>query len=101
MFAAARAGDELARAVVAEEAQRIARHVVPIAAVADVGLVVLGGGIGANAELLDGVRGRLAEALPYPPRVELSSLGDAAVLGALWRWACARRSTACSKNARA
>jgi hypothetical protein len=52
--------------------------------VADVGLVVLGGGIGANPELLDGIRARLAEWLYYPPRVELSSLGDGAVLaGAL------------------
>jgi predicted NBD/HSP70 family sugar kinase len=84
IFAAARAGDAVAREVVAEEARRIARHIVPIAAVADVGLVVLGGGIGANPELLDGVRGLLAGWLPYPPRVELSSLADGAVLmGAL------------------
>jgi predicted NBD/HSP70 family sugar kinase len=84
VFAAARAGDAVARAVVDEEARRIARHVAPVAAVADVGLVVLGGGIGANPELLDGVRRRLAEWLPYPPRVELSSLADGAVLmGAL------------------
>jgi predicted NBD/HSP70 family sugar kinase len=84
VFAAARAGDAVARAVVAEEAVRIARHIVAIAAVADVALVVLGGGIGANPELLDGIRARLAEWLYYPPRVELSSLGDGAVLaGAL------------------
>ncbi len=37
---------------VAEEARRIALHIVPVAAVTDVGLVVLGGGIGANGELL-------------------------------------------------
>ncbi|HET8893945.1 MAG TPA: ROK family transcriptional regulator [Gaiellaceae bacterium] len=80
VFAAARSGDERARAVVAEAGRRIARHVVPIAAVTDVGLVVLGGGIGANAELLGHVRPLLAEWLPYPPRVEISSLGDAAVL---------------------
>ena len=62
IFAAARAGDELARAVVAEEAQRIAAHVVPIAAVADVALVVLGGGIGTNADLLlEPIRALLAE----------------------------------------
>jgi hypothetical protein len=41
---------------------------------------VLGGGIGANAELLERVRPLLAAWLPYPPRVEISSLGDAAVL---------------------
>ena len=84
VFAAARAGDAVARAVVAEEARRIALHIVPIASVTDVGLVVLGGGIGANAELLDAVRPLLAHWLPYPPRVEISSLGDGAVLmGAL------------------
>jgi predicted NBD/HSP70 family sugar kinase len=84
VFAAARTGDAVARAVVEEEARRIARHIVPIAAVADVGLVVLGGGIGANPELLAGVRDLLAGWLPYPPRVELSSLADSAVLmGAL------------------
>ena len=80
VFAAARSGDAVARAVVREEARRIALHVVPIAAVTDVGLVVLGGGIGANAELLADVRPLLAEWLPYPPRVEISSLGDGAVL---------------------
>jgi predicted NBD/HSP70 family sugar kinase len=53
--------------------------------VVDVGVVVLGGGIGANADLLlEPVRQQLAEWLPYPPRVEVSSLGEAAVLtGAL------------------
>jgi predicted NBD/HSP70 family sugar kinase len=85
LFAAARDGDELAHAVVAESARRIAMHVAPIAGVADVGLVVLGGGIGANGDLLlEPVRGLLGEWLPYPPRVEVSSLGDGAVLtGAL------------------
>ncbi len=85
IFAAARAGDEVAVDVVAEEARRIALHIAPIAAVADVGLVVLGGGIGANGDLLyDGIRRLLADWLPDPPRVEASSLGDAAVLtGAL------------------
>jgi predicted NBD/HSP70 family sugar kinase len=84
VFAAARAGDAVAHAVVDEQAHRIARHIAPVAAVTDVGLVVLGGGIGANPELLDGVRRRLADWLPYPPRVELSSLADGAVLmGAL------------------
>jgi predicted NBD/HSP70 family sugar kinase len=85
VFGAARAGDALARAIVEEEARRIALHVVPIAAVADVALVVLGGGLGTNGDLLlEPVRKRLADWLPYPPRVEVSSLGEAAVLtGAL------------------
>jgi len=85
VFAAARAGDELARAAVAEEARRIALHIAPIAAVADIGLVVIGGGIGSNGDLLlEPVRAELESRLPYAPRVEVSSLGDAAVLsGAL------------------
>jgi predicted NBD/HSP70 family sugar kinase len=85
IFAAARAGDVLARDVVREEARRIALHVMPVAAVADVELVVLGGGLGTNADLLLGpIRDHLAEHLPYPPRVEVSALGEAAVLtGAL------------------
>src|SRR5438067_9179286 len=85
VFSAARSGNRLARAVVDEIARRIASHIAPIAAVAGVALVVLGGGIGANGDLLlDRVRGLLAEWMPYPPRVETSSLGEAAVLtGAL------------------
>jgi predicted NBD/HSP70 family sugar kinase/DNA-binding CsgD family transcriptional regulator len=85
VFAAARAGDTLARQIVSEEARRIALHVVPVAAVGDVDLVVLGGGIGTNGDLLlEPVRRSLAAWLPFPPQVEVSSLGDAAVLtGAL------------------
>src|SRR5947207_13017049 len=85
VFGAAREGDEAARAVVAEVARRIALHVAPFAAVADVELVVLGGGIGANSDLLlDPVHRHLAELLPFPPRLEVSTLGEAAVLtGAL------------------
>jgi predicted NBD/HSP70 family sugar kinase len=81
VFACARGRDPLALEVVDEEARRIALHIAPIAAVADVALVVLGGGLGANGDLLlPPVRSILDEQLPYPPRVETSSLGDAAVL---------------------
>src|SRR5205823_1813896 len=52
VFAAARGDDPVAREAVAEEARRIALHIAPIAAVADVELVVLGGGIGVNGDLL-------------------------------------------------
>ena len=85
VFAAARSGDRLARDVVNQAARRIAAHIAPIAAVADPALVVLGGGLGTNGDLLlEPVRSLLAEWVPYPPRVEISSLGEAAVLmGAL------------------
>jgi predicted NBD/HSP70 family sugar kinase len=85
VFEAARRGDGSAQKVVDEVARRIALHIAPVAAVADVSLVVLGGGIGANGDLLlDPVGRLLADWLPYPPRVEVSTLGEAAVLtGAL------------------
>jgi predicted NBD/HSP70 family sugar kinase len=85
IFTAARGGDRLAVAVVDEVARRIGLHVASISAVADVALAVLGGGLGANGDLLLGrVRDHLADWLPYPPGVEVSSLGEAAVLtGAL------------------
>ena len=80
------AGDPLAAVVVDEAARRIAVHVLPIAAVVDVELVVLGGGIGANGDLLlapDRAPGS-PSSLPFAPSVEVSTLGDAAVLtGAL------------------
>ena len=81
IFDAARGGDELARLLVAEEARRIAVYLAPIAAVADVELAVLAGGIGLNADLLlEPVRAELAKRVPYPPRVEVSALADAGVL---------------------
>jgi len=85
VFEAARDGDEAARTVVEEVARRIALHIAAVAAVADVSLVVLGGGIGTNGDLLLRPVGRLLdEWLPYPPRVEVSTLGEAAILtGAL------------------
>jgi predicted NBD/HSP70 family sugar kinase len=85
IFAAARGRDAIAGEVVDEVARRIALHIVPVAAVTDVSLVVLGGGLGANGDLLlEPVRTRLESWIPYPPRVEVSSLGEAAVLtGAL------------------
>jgi predicted NBD/HSP70 family sugar kinase len=85
VFTAARRNDRLARAVVEELARRIALHIAPIAAVADVALIVLGGGLGSNGDLLlEPVRQHLAAWMPYPPQVEVSSLGEAAVLtGAL------------------
>jgi predicted NBD/HSP70 family sugar kinase len=85
LFAAARAGDSVASSVVEETGRRIALHVLPLAATLDLPLVVLGGSVGANALLLDPVRRYLDEWLPFPaPQVEVSALGEAAVLeGAL------------------
>jgi predicted NBD/HSP70 family sugar kinase len=85
VFAAARIGDDVAIAVVEETARRIALHILPLVATLDVPLVVLGGSVGANADLLEPVRGHLEGWLATPaPRLEVSALGEAAVIeGAL------------------
>ena len=85
VFAAARIGDEVAGAVVDETARRIALHVLPLVATLDLPLVVLGGSVGANEDLLAPLRGYLEGWLPTPaPRLEVSALGEAAVIeGAL------------------
>lgn len=78
---AAAAHDELAGRIVAEQARRIAARIAEISRVVDVGLVVLGGGIGlASAGSLPSITKELAALVHYPPRVEISALGDGAVL---------------------
>jgi predicted NBD/HSP70 family sugar kinase len=80
LFAAARGGDPLGRAVALETARRIATCVAAMTAVLDLELVLLGGGIGANADLLlPDVRAALAQLVPAPPRVEAATLGERAV----------------------
>ena len=81
IFDRARAGHPQATAIVEEVARRISAYIGVLAAVADVELVILGGGIGLNGDLLlERVALRLQERLPYPPRLEVSALGDSAVL---------------------
>ncbi|MEY9860185.1 putative NBD/HSP70 family sugar kinase [Catenulispora sp. GAS73] len=81
IFDRARAGHPRAIAIVEEVARRISAYIGVVAAVADVELVILGGGIGLNGDLLlERVAQRLQERLPYPPRLEVSALGDSAVL---------------------
>lgn len=81
IFEAARYKDPLAVAVVTNVAERIARYIATITAVVDVELVVLGGGIGRQADvLLAEIRAAVARAVPFAPRIEVSTLGDQAVL---------------------
>jgi predicted NBD/HSP70 family sugar kinase len=85
IFAKARKGEQWALDVVAEVARRICAHLIPIAAIIDPELIVLGGGIGANGDLLLApVSDALTQALPFPPAVQSTELRDEAVLaGAL------------------
>jgi predicted NBD/HSP70 family sugar kinase len=85
IFSAAKGGDATARATVEREAQRLAFVVAAVAAVVDPALVVLGGGIGANGDVLLGPLDEAVAALtPLRPPVVLSDLGsDAILLGAI------------------
>jgi predicted NBD/HSP70 family sugar kinase len=86
VFAAARRGDATAKRVVAIEADRIALAIAAIVPVVDPELVILGGGIGRNTELLlEPIRRELRAISPFAPRVEISPLGEEAVVdGAVW-----------------
>lgn len=84
VFAAAAEGSSIALDIVRETADSIAYTVACLAAVLDPPLVILGGAIGANRELLqDRVIEHLAEISPLRPRIETSELGaDAVLVGA-------------------
>jgi predicted NBD/HSP70 family sugar kinase len=85
VFNAAKAGEATALATVEREAERLAVVVAAVAAIVDPHLIVLGGGIGANADVLLPLLERQVERLtPLSPPVVLSELGrDAIVLGAI------------------
>jgi predicted NBD/HSP70 family sugar kinase len=85
IFNAAQAGDATALATVEREAERLAVVVAAVAAIVDPELVILGGGIGANAGLLlPRLERAVAHLTPLRPPIALSTLGaDAIVLGAI------------------
>jgi predicted NBD/HSP70 family sugar kinase len=80
VFAAAAAGDEQAREIVAGEAEIVARALGAVVAVVDPELIVLGGGIGRAQGFAEDVAGRLAEFSPIVPEVRPSALGEEAVV---------------------
>jgi len=86
VFDAARSGDHAAIGVVHDEASHLARALAAVIAVLDPGLIVVGGGVGGNADLLLAPTKRLLGDLLAlsPPPIEMSMLGrDAVVLGGL------------------
>ena len=85
VFDAARAGDDAALEAVRTEARRLAHAVAAIAAMLDPALVILGGGVGDNADLLlDPIYASLAELTPLRPPIAPSALGgDAVLIGAI------------------
>ena len=81
VFAAARRGEQAALRAVDTEAARIALAIAAVVPVVDPELVVLGGGIGRNGDLLlDPVERELRAISPFHPRIEVSALGEDAEL---------------------
>jgi predicted NBD/HSP70 family sugar kinase len=81
VFAAARRGDELALRVVAEEAHHIALAIATVVPVLAPRLVILGGGIAGNGDLLlEPIDRELRALSPFRPELAVSELGDEAVL---------------------
>ena len=81
IFMAARRGHVVASRVVQMEAERLALAIATVTPVLDPELVILGGGIGRNGDLLiEPIERELRQLLPFRPRVAVSALGEDAVL---------------------
>ncbi|MDX3382672.1 ROK family protein [Streptomyces niveiscabiei] len=89
LFALAGNGHEAAARFVAGHAREVGRLAAATVAVLDPGLIVLGGGIGANPQLLPGVRAELAR-LSWPTEVVGSEVGEDATVAGAARLAVAR-----------
>jgi predicted NBD/HSP70 family sugar kinase len=81
IFVAARKGNRSAVRVVQAEASLLSLAIATVTQVVDPELVILGGGIGRNGDLLvEPIERELRQLLPYRPPVAVSALGDDAVL---------------------
>ncbi len=81
IFVAARRGNATAGKVVQAEAAMLSLAIATVTPVLDPELVILGGGIGRNGDLLlEPIERELRQLLPFRPRVVVSALGDDAVL---------------------
>jgi predicted NBD/HSP70 family sugar kinase len=80
VFQSAARGDDRAAAVVADEAQLVARMLCTVVSVIDPELIVLGGGIGQAPGFADAVIAGLEPMAPVMPDVRVSALGTEAVV---------------------
>ncbi|HVY19860.1 MAG TPA: ROK family protein, partial [Bauldia sp.] len=85
VFAAAADGAPWATGLVRQAADHLAIAIAAISTVLNPELVVLGGGVMKSGQALaEMIRERLAAAIPYVPRIELSRIGyRAGALGAI------------------
>ena len=84
VFAAAARSDEAAKRIVDELLQRLARGIASAVTILNPSTVIVGGGVSrAGERLREPLERLIADLVPVPPRVVLSSLGDESVaLGA-------------------
>jgi predicted NBD/HSP70 family sugar kinase len=76
----ASAGDADAKAVIDDAVDALGAAVVNVGALLDPEVIVLGGGLARGIpSLVESLAARLRDALPFPPRVVLSGLGEDAV----------------------
>ncbi|OZM75467.1 sugar kinase [Pseudonocardia sp. MH-G8] len=81
VFTAARAGSAPALQAVATEAGHLAQLIGGVAALLDPEIIVVGGGVGQNLDLLEpGIRAALAQLTPMSPRLVVAELGSSGVL---------------------
>lgn len=80
VFQAAARGDDRAKAVVAEEAQLVAKTICAVITVVDPDLIVLGGGIGRAPGFAEAVTAELEQIAPVMPAIRVSALGNEAVV---------------------
>lgn len=85
VFQAAREGEKWAQEVVDETVDYLTLMIANVSAVINPELVIIGGGVARSADLIvEPIRQRLIGIVPYPPRIEASTLGRrAAVMGAI------------------
>ncbi|WP_454319972.1 ROK family protein [Streptomyces phaeoluteigriseus] len=100
LLALARKGSAPARAVLDRHAVDVGRLAAAVIAVLDPGLVVLGGGTGADPRLLPGVRAEV-ERLSWPTEVVSSTVGDLGTVVGAARLAVARGVQTVTEAARA
>lgn len=85
VFDAARRGDPVAMTVVYQVAAAMAWAIASVTTTLDLSLVVIGGGVGQNADLLlEPVANQVASLVPFVPEIRVSALGgDANLYGAI------------------
>jgi predicted NBD/HSP70 family sugar kinase len=77
----ARRGDPLGTAVIVRLGDALTQCIASLAAVVDLELVLLGGGIGTHADLLiEPTQRAVSQRVPYAPTIRTGALGDGAVL---------------------